>query len=301
MDNLTLPPRPPTPQVLIHRLPDKASDSAEPAQKPSKYIILIAGPISVPGKVQLAHSVARALSCPSYNGDSVHSSSAKVAGVGAGADAGPNEARYQRMWLKKMTRTGLLFPEESRPATEDFSGFGGESSSTATSRRGSASSVSSVASNARPPSVGSSNREDFVPGSHASGDAPSSVTNTFFTISEEERLRRANPALMVLTHPELEPWHKVAIRTALRDYLIGVIFVPLYEEEEEEEDLPILQPLDPTMMTSLGKGSGLPAARPRGWGNLDEEMVVRIAPDADVDGKLQHIVDGVRDLMGIDE
>lgn len=296
MNDLPAPARPPTPQALIHRLPDKAPDSSDAAHKPSKYIVLVTGHLGIPGKVQITRDVASALSCPSYIGDSFHASSAKAAGVGATPDAGPNEARYQRMWLSKMTRTGLLFPEESKPANEGFSGFGG-GSSTATSRRGSASSVSSTTSNVMPWSGASSSKGEFV-------EAPSSIANPFFTLSEMERLRRGNPALLVLAHPELETWHKLAIRTALRDYRIGVIFVPLYEDEDdgaEQDDLPILRPLDPATMTSFPTNPGAPVRRPRGWGDLDEEIEVRVAQDADVDGKIRDIIEGVRDVMGIDE
>ncbi|KAH8175180.1 hypothetical protein LIA77_03598 [Sarocladium implicatum] len=252
MEDIPIPARPPTPQVLIHQLPDKTGDALEPAQKPSKYIILITGPITVPGKVQITHSVARSLSCPSYIGDSVHSSSAKVAGVGAGANGGANEERYQRMWLKKMTRTGLLFPEESRPATEGFSGFGGGTSSTATSRRGSESSVSSIASYAVPSSSDSSNRGESV-ARCISAEVPSTGSNAFFTLSETDRLRRANPALMVLAHPELESWHKAAIRNALRDFsvtgrMLGSIGSALQNSHSARgyKKLSIVSPIDGT-------------------------------------------------------
>lgn len=59
---------------------------------------------------------------------------------------------------------------------------------------------------------------------------------------------------MVLSHTGLESWHRLAIRKAVGEYGIGVIFVPLYSEGEEEgggngeEDLPILRPLHPTTM-----------------------------------------------------
>lgn len=292
------------------------------------------GSTAAAGKVQIARSVASALSCPLYQGDSLHESSAKAASVGASRTAsaatatapptssGPNEARYQRMWLWKLTRTGLLFPEESRPATEGFFGFGG-TSSTSTSRRGSASSIASVSSaNPRPSSssvASSSTRGESVissPHHHP----PPAVTSTFppdasasgglnavFTLSEEERLRRANPALMVLTHPGLEKWHKLAIRTTVGDYGLGVIFVPLegeeQEEGDEEEDLPILRPLDPTMMTSfpVSFGGAFAAKKARGWGTLDREMKLRIDVDADVEGKTAEIIEGVRDVMGVDE
>lgn len=112
----------------------------------SKYIILLLAPTSVAGKVQIATSVSKSLSCPLIQGDSLHESSAKAAAVGASRDDGGGRERYQRMWFSKMTRTGLLFPEESRPANEGFYGFGGGSFSTSTSRRGSESTVSSTTS-----------------------------------------------------------------------------------------------------------------------------------------------------------
>lgn len=309
--------RPQTPQVLLHRLPDKP-DSSEITRNPSKYIILIIGSTAVAGKVQIARSVASALSCPLYQGDSMHESSAKAATVGTSQLAGQgrssaqapisgsNEARYQRMWLSKLTRTGLLFPEDSRPATEGFSGFGG-TSSTSTSRRGSVSSVASISSSSsfagsRRESISSSHpalpvTSTFAPGASTSG------LNAVFTLSEGEVLRRANPALMVLTHPELDSWHKLAIKTAVRDYGIGVIFVPLSSEdhEEDEEDLPILRPLDPTTMKSFSASFDTFAQKARGLGSLDWEMNVRIDVNADVQGKTDEIIVGVRDIMGVDE
>jgi len=123
-----------------------------------------------------------------------------------------------------------------------------------------------------------------------------------FTLSEEEKLRRANPALVVLTHPELERWHRLAIRTAVGDYGLGVIFVPLYEEAEEEEgELPVLRPLDPMSMASFllsfGEVSG--GQKAKSWGTLDREMKLRIDVNADVEGKTAEIIGGVRDVMGI--
>ncbi len=136
-------------------------------------------------------------------------------------------------------------------------------------------------------------------------DVSPSVHNPVFTLSEQERLRRANPALMVLTHPELEPWHKLAIRTAVGEYGIGVIFVPLYDDiegaEEDEEELPILRPLDPTAMTSFPTSFGAFAKRADGTGNLDMEMRLRINVDADVEGKITEIINSVRDVMGVGE
>ncbi|KAH8881932.1 hypothetical protein GQ53DRAFT_753946 [Thozetella sp. PMI_491] len=339
MSHPSIPPRPQTPQVLLHRLPDRPDGESERTRKPLKYIILIAGSTAVAGKVQIAQSVANALSCPLFQGDSLHESSAKAASLGAsrsttaaaagsGGNGGngdeqdlrgassfsrPNEARYQRMWLSKMTRTGLLFPEESRPATEGFSGFGG-TTSTSTSRRGSASSVASASSAAPLSSSLASSRRDSVSSSgnplpQVASTIPvdKPVLNPVFTLSERERLRRANPALMVLTHPELEPWHKLAIRNAVGEYGIGIIFVPLYEEQatdevggEDQEDLPVLRPLDPKTMTEFPTSFDDFCRRPTPAPSLDVEMKIRIRLDFDVDGKITEIIDGANDLMGVD-
>jgi len=320
-----LPPRPATPQVLLHRLPDKPDTPEDEARKPSKYIVLIMGSTAVTGKVQTATSVAKALGCPLLLGDSLHESSAKAANVGASRPAepvapsaagagGPNEARYRRMWLSKLTRTGMLFPEESRPATEGFSGFGG-TSSTSTSRRGSASSVASEASGPSSAGAGHSRggSRDFVhppaPPTSASGfpaKTASSIHKAVFTLSEEEKRRRASPALMVLTHPELEAWHKVAIRSSVGDYGLGVIFVPLYDdgtsgegEGSDGDELPVLQPLDPRTMTSFPISFGTPKKKAAGWGTLGTEIKIRINVEADVESKIAEIIELVRDVMGI--
>ncbi|KAE9368990.1 hypothetical protein N431DRAFT_382822 [Stipitochalara longipes BDJ] len=279
--------RPPTPQTLLHRLPDKPSESSDSSRKPSKYIVIIIGSTGAAGKVAISQSTADALSCQLCIADSKHDSAAKAALVGAEE---PNEARYQRMWLSKMTRTGLLFPDESRPANDVFSGFGGtSSSSTSTSRRGSASSIDSSSSNP-------------WPSQHPPPSASTSRVNAVFATPESKRLQSTNPVLTVLTHPKLETWHKRAIRTAVGDYSIGVIFVPLESEEDEEEDLPILRPLDPRTMTSFPTASfGTFATKTRGWGNLDEEMKLRIDTDADIAGKTAEIIEGVREVIGIDE
>jgi len=339
MDSPAIPPRPATPQVLLHRLPDRP-ESANARQEPSKYIILIMGGTEVAGKVHIARSVASALGCHLEIGDSVHDSSAKAASVGASQHAGTagalttppsgyNEARYQRMWLAKMTRTGMLFPEESRPATEGFRGFGGTPSSSSTSRRGSASSITSTSSaniaGHSSSSVTGSIRGDSVPGSPSPvgphnparpiistfpcDPFASSNLNSFFTVSEEERRRRANPALMVLTHPYLAKWHKLSIRTAVGDYGLGVIFVPLYQDAESDpedydqaDEPPILRPLDPTTMTKFPTSFG-DTSNPRereGKGRLYSEMKLSIDVNADVEGKIAEILDGVRDIMGID-
>lgn len=258
------------------------------------------GPTAVAGKVQTAVSVSKALSCPLFQGDSLHESSSKAASLGASKPAtgieggeptlaGPNKARYERMWLSKMTRTGLLFPEESRVANEGFSGFGG-TSSTSTSRRGSSSSIDS--------SVGLSDTSaslSSVASSFMSSGPPaiSFINKPVFALSEEERLRKANPALMVLTHPNLQKWHKESIRRAVGEYKIGVIFVPLYEDD----DLPVLKPLDPRTMMSFDSFGSFGAAQKRSGASLDEEIVLRVNVDAKVEEIIEEIIDGVRDIM----
>jgi len=110
---------------------------------------------------------------------------------------------------------------------------------------------------------------------------------------------------MVLTHPDLEPWHKLSIRTAVGDYGIGVIFVPLYSDEEDGEegrgervgtDLPVLRPLDPTAITSF------PGPFDTGCKNqkLDQEIKLRVDVNYDVEGKTTQIIEGVKDVIGME-
>ncbi|KAK2007119.1 hypothetical protein LZ32DRAFT_610598 [Colletotrichum eremochloae] len=315
--------RPPTPQAMLHRLPDKPGDeelSRLANTKPSKYIILIVASTAVAGKVQIAKSVASALSCPLFQGDSLHETAAKAANLGPSrgpaetADddgggsgngkitpaSGPNEGRYQRMWLSKMTRTGLLFPEESRPANEGFSGFGG-ASSTSTSRRNSDSSIASTSSDAAAAASTASIASSFT--SSGGGVLPSPPTVKYINkpvtpahLPDDERLRRANPALMVVTHPRLDRWHKDCIRKTVGEYKIGVVFVPL--DEVEDDELPVLKPLDPRTMTSFASLGPFGASRTGGGGRfLEEEIVLRVNVDANVENITEEIVDGVRDIM----
>ncbi|KAH9225303.1 hypothetical protein K456DRAFT_59559 [Colletotrichum gloeosporioides 23] len=186
-----------------------------------------------------------------------------------------------------MTRTGLLFPEESRPANEGFSGFGG-TSSTSTSRRGSFSSVASATSDA---ASTSSIARSFM----SSGPPTTKYVNkpVMSTLVGDETGRKSNPALMVVTHPELEQWHKKSIRKTVEEYGIGVLFVPLYEEEEEE--LPILKPLDPRVMTSFGSVPRPKAAR----GYLGEETVLRVDIEGKVEDITQEVVENARKIMEV--
>lgn len=286
--------RPPTPQAMVHRLPDKPDVSPAEVTKPSKFIILIVASTAVAGKVQIARSVSSALACPLFQGDSMHETAARASSVGAptgdeqASASGANETRYQRMWLSKMTRTGLLFPEESRPATGGFSGFGG-ASSTSTSRRGSASSAASDVS-----SFDAAGSTSSFASSVMSGGATKYINKPLVaTQSEDERQRKANPALVVVTHPELESWHKDCIRKAVGDYSIGVIFVPL----DEDEELPVLRPLDPRSMTSFGSLCTFGTARRAVHPTWDEEVVLTVNVEAKVEDLAEEIVDGVRDIM----
>lgn len=114
-----------------------------------------------------------------------------------------------------------------------------------------------------------------------------------FTLSEDEKLRKANPALMIVTHPELENWHKDSIRKAVGEYAIGVIFVPLYEDEE----LPVLKPLDPKTMTSFASLGSFGTAQKAVGATLDEEIVLRVNVEAKVEDLIEDIIDGVREIM----
>lgn len=289
------PPRPQTPQAVLHRLPDKPEVPSKENAKPTKFMILLMVPPTLAGKVQIAKSISAALSVPFFDGDSLHKTASRAAEVGAQTTAsGANETRYQRMWLSKMTRTGHLFPDESRAANDGFSGFGGRASSSAsTSRRGSDSSVASDAAVSTPSSVASSFMSSGLPASTKYINKP-----PVFTLSEDEKLRKANPALVVVTHPCLEKWHRQSIRNAVGEYGIGVIFVPLYERDREEEDeLPILRPLDPMTMTSFGSFGAFGAARKqvnRAW---EEEIVLEVDEKAKIEDLVEDIVDGVRGIM----
>ncbi|KAK1000115.1 hypothetical protein LTR54_009038 [Friedmanniomyces endolithicus] len=185
--------RPPTPQAMLHRLPDKPDSSLSQVAKSLKFIILISASHGVAGKVAKTVSTS----------DGLHETAAKAASVcapapvvgsggddGASPQSGANEPRYQRMWLSKMTRTGLLFTEESRPANSGFSGYGG-SSSASTSRRGSASSMDLL--NERSRSVSSDGSS--VP-SPPTGDQAYINKLPIATYPEEARLRQSDSALL---------------------------------------------------------------------------------------------------------
>ncbi|KAK7949648.1 hypothetical protein PG996_000234 [Apiospora saccharicola] len=342
-----IPPRPATPQTLIHRLPDKpdsSSPSSSPSssRRPAKYIVLLMGPTAVAGKIQIATTVAQTLACPLYQGDSLHESSAKAASLGAGpgttgksigssrsggggggsGSGRPNEQRYRRMWLSKMTRTGLLFPEESRPANEGFSGFGGSSSASAAGsrrrRRSSSSASSSESAAASSSSAWSSASTTGATQYNTNRPPPRPPPPASFEAEPDAaaRERRANPALLVLTHPELEGWHRAAIRETVGEYGVGVVFAPLYrdgsdtntedddeeEEEEEGEELPVLKPLDPRTMTSFGSFdqiSTAAASKSVRGPSLDEEIVLRVNVEGRVEEVIREVVEGAREIMAV--
>ena len=144
------------------------------------------------------------------------------------------------------------------------------------------------------------------------------INRPTFTISEEERRRKLNPALMVLTHPELEAWHKDAIRKATGEYGIGIIFVPLFKidaghddelEKKGKDELPVLRPLDPRTISEFTSFDALRAAAGgvdggkklkygKGKeGNLEEEMVLEVDVGGSVEEIIEEVVRGVRDVM----
>ncbi|KAH6680030.1 hypothetical protein F5X68DRAFT_212489 [Plectosphaerella plurivora] len=275
------PARPQTPQPMLHRLPDKSENTPE-SPTFSRYILILSASTAAAGKVQIARSVADAFSCPLYQGDSLHETCAKAASVvpqTAASDVTPgrNEARYQRMWLSKMTRTGLLFPEASQPATQGFSGFGGPVSASS-SRRGSDSSIASASSSLDSASVASSAASSFMSPVATSAQYINKPT----TIPSQRQ--KDNNLLLVVTHPELDSWHKECIATSVGDYGIGVIFVPLYEDD----NLPVLKPLDPRSMTSFDQ-------LPQVGGVAESAITLRIEIDGKVEDIIEQIVSGVAD------
>jgi len=127
---------------------------------------------------------------------------------------------------------------------------------------------------------------------------------------------------MVLTHPDVEEWHRDAIREATGEYGIGIIFVPLFktdtdqgekEEDEEEEDLPILRPFDPTTISGFtsfdafrAAASGVDSERKLKYGqgkkgNLEEEMVLNIDVGGNIENIIEEVLKGVQNVMSIGE
>jgi hypothetical protein len=119
---------------------------------------------------------------------------------------------------------------------------------------------------------------------------------------------------MVLTHPNLEAWHKDAIREATREYGIGTIFVHFGntdaedDEEKEEEELPVLRPLDPRTISGFASFDALRAAAADVGGETNlkygkgkrgnvAEMMVRVDIRGSVEEVAEEIVSEVRDIM----
>ncbi len=123
---------------------------------------------------------------------------------------------------------------------------------------------------------------------------------------------------MVLTHPDLEAWHKDAIRKAIGEYNIGIIFVPLIKfvadhddelEEKGKHELPVIRPLDPRMISGFTSfdalrpiagsvDSGLTLKYGNGKeGNLEEEMVLEVDVEGSVEEIIEEVVRGVIDVM----
>lgn len=259
----------------------------------SRYIVLLSASASVAGKVQIAKSVANALSCPLYQGDSMHETCAKAAAAvgtrnstaGVADDGGiqsRNETRYRRMWLSKMTRTGLLFPEESRPATGGFSGFGGRAASisASSSRRGSNSSTTSVSASSETASVVSSAASSLSP---FSAPAAQYINKP----PPMAQIQEKRPILMVITHPELDHWHKSCIHNTLDDYGIGVIFVPLNEDDR----LPVPDTPDPKTITSFDQLGSFGRQHDQGT------IVLRVDVDDKVEELVEQIIAGVKDIL----
>ena len=144
------------------------------------------------------------------------------------------------------------------------------------------------------------------------------INQPVFTISEEERRGNWNPALMILTHPELEAWHRETIRKAIGEYGIGIIFVPLFKDDAEHDDeleekgkdeLPVLRPLDPRTVSGFtsfdalqAAAGGLDGGKKMKYGkgkeaNLEEEMVLKVDIGGSVEEIIEEVVRGVKDVM----
>ena len=123
---------------------------------------------------------------------------------------------------------------------------------------------------------------------------------------------------MVLTHPELEAWHKDAIRKTTGEYGIGIIFVPLFKidtehddglKTEEEDEFPVLRPLDPRTISGLtsfdalrATAEGVDGGKKLKYGKgkegyLEEEMVLDVDVEGNVEEIIEEVVRGVRDVM----
>jgi hypothetical protein len=122
--------------------------------------------------------------------------------------------------------------------------------------------------------------------------------STELTMLEKNRLRSANPALIVLTHPQLDSWHKLAITAAVENYGIGVVFVPLCGEvEESQEELPILQSLDPTKMTNFPLSVSASNAEPKASAPETKQTKLFINSNANINNQIDKIITEVKELV----
>lgn len=292
--------RPSTPQTLQHQAP--ATKPLDLTTTPQKYIVLLQAPTHVAGKLQIATQVSERLSCPLFQGDSLHESCAKAAAVAKSEDGG--RARYKRMWFNKMVRTGLLFPESSKPI---FDGSAHE-------RRGSDSSMSSFTFSSSIWHENSTDSSSLASSGTDHADKHYStlkihVNAPIATHSRMEDLKRdGSPSLLILTHPEMEQWHKDVIRETVQEYGIGVLFVPLYGEvaHENKDHFPILQPLNRSMVQDFQSFEQMRAAlardRDKEYGHgkkadLGQEMVLKVDAAGTVEELTAEIVAGARNVI----
>lgn len=77
------------------------------------------------------------------------------------------------------------------------------------------------------------------------------------------------------------------------EYGIGVIFVPLDEDQEP----PMLKPLDPSTMTNFSSLAGFSATRKTAALKWDQEVVLTVNVDAKVEAIAEEIIDGARNIM----
>ena len=203
------------------------------------------------------------------------------------------------MWMGKLTRTGLLFPEESRAVNLGVRGEEG-------GWRGSSAEVENAGAALCSTTV---NEGAAIDGRQE----PKRYVNRS-VLAERGRV---NPALMVLTHPEIEAWHRECIREATVEYGIGVVFVPLFRTnveqygraKREEEGLAVLKPLGPGMVGRFasfdalkGDAGGTGDVKEAGYGrgkvgSLEEEMVLEVDVSGNVEEIIGEVVRGVQDVM----
>lgn len=95
-----------------------------------------------------------------------------------------------------------------------------------------------------------------------------------------------NRLVLVITHPKLDDWHKNCVQNTLSDYGIGVIFVPL----DEDDDLPVLKPLDPTTIMSFDQLSQVHRRE-------SATVTLRVGTDGTVEETIHQIVLEVNEFL----